>query len=103
MSSCSPLKMVTTSPPVDGAHERLARDGHAVVLLERDQVGAHASGAAAGLLAPHSELPGDELGSRSARLFPDLVERIDDPATRDSVHERALELCRKFPIPYAFD
>ena len=33
----------------------------------------------------------------------DLVERIDDPATRDSVHERALELCRKFPVPYAFD
>ena len=28
---------------------------------------------------------------------------IDDPATLDSVHERALELCRKFPIPYAFD
>src|SRR5437868_125377 len=33
----------------------------------------------------------------------DLVERIDDPATLDSVHERALELCRKFPIPYALD
>ncbi len=33
----------------------------------------------------------------------DLVERIDDPATLDSVHERALELCRKFPIPYSFD
>src|SRR5690349_14790860 len=33
----------------------------------------------------------------------DLVERIDDPATLDSVHERALELCRKFPIPYAID
>src|SRR5258708_6553145 len=32
-----------------------------------------------------------------------LVERIDDPATLDSVHERALELCRKFPIPYSFD
>src|SRR5438874_1529107 len=33
----------------------------------------------------------------------DLVERIDDAATLDSVHERALELCRRFPIPYAFD
>ena len=33
----------------------------------------------------------------------DLVERIDDRATLDSVHERALELCRKFPIPYAFE
>ena len=23
--------------------------------------------------------------------------------TRDSVHERALELCRRFPLPYAFE
>jgi glycine oxidase len=57
--------------------ERLTRDRHHVTLFERDQVGAHASGAAAGLLAPHSELPGDDLGSRSARLFPELVERIE--------------------------
>ena len=28
---------------------------------------------------------------------------LDDRATLDSVHERALELCRKFPIPYSFD
>jgi glycine hydroxymethyltransferase len=38
-----------------------------------------------------------------ADCLADLIERIDDPATLDSVHERALELCRKFPIPYAFD
>ena len=57
--------------------ERLTRDQHEVILLERDQVGAHASGAAAGLLAPHSELPGDDLGSRSAGLFPELVERVE--------------------------
>ena len=38
-----------------------------------------------------------------ADCIADLVERIEDPATLDSVHERALELCRKFPIPYAFD
>ena len=38
-----------------------------------------------------------------ADCIADLVERIDDPATLDSVHERAVELCRKFPIPYAFD
>lgn len=38
-----------------------------------------------------------------ADCIADLVERIDDPATLDSVHERALELCRKFPVPYAFD
>ncbi len=38
-----------------------------------------------------------------ADCIADLVERIDDPATLDSVHERALELCRRFPIPYAID
>jgi glycine hydroxymethyltransferase len=38
-----------------------------------------------------------------ADCLADLIERIDDPATLDSVHERALELCRRFPLPYAFD
>src|ERR671925_1478403 len=38
-----------------------------------------------------------------ADCIADLVERIDEPATLDAVHERALELCRKFPIPYAID
>ena len=38
-----------------------------------------------------------------ADCLADLIERIDDPATLDSVHERALDLCRKFPLPYAFD
>jgi glycine hydroxymethyltransferase len=38
-----------------------------------------------------------------ADCIADLVERIDDRATLDSVHERALELCRTFPIPYSFD
>jgi glycine hydroxymethyltransferase len=38
-----------------------------------------------------------------ADCIADLIERIDDPAVRDSVHERALELCRRFPLPYAFD
>jgi glycine hydroxymethyltransferase len=38
-----------------------------------------------------------------ADCLADLIERIDDPAVLDSVHERALELCRKFPLPYAFD
>jgi glycine oxidase len=61
------------------AAERLSRDGrHRVVLLERDAVGAHASGAAAGLLAPLSgaEMGASELGARSMELFPDLVERV---------------------------
>ena len=38
-----------------------------------------------------------------ADCIADLVERIEDRATLDSVHERALELCRKFPIPYAVE
>ncbi len=33
----------------------------------------------------------------------DLIDRIDDPATLDSVRERTLDLCRRFPLPYAFD
>jgi glycine hydroxymethyltransferase len=33
----------------------------------------------------------------------DLIEQIEDRATLDSVHERALDLCRRFPLPYAFD
>src|SRR2546430_2838295 len=31
------------------------------------------------------------------------IERMNDSAVRDSVHERALELCRKFPAPYSMD
>jgi glycine oxidase len=55
--------------------ERLGRAGHAVVLLERDQVGAHASGAAAGLLAPHTE--GERNGGiASLAMFPELAERL---------------------------
>jgi glycine hydroxymethyltransferase len=38
-----------------------------------------------------------------ADCLSDLIENIDDPAVRDSVHERALDLCRAFPLPYAFD
>ena len=38
-----------------------------------------------------------------ADCLADLIENIDDAAVRDSVHERALELCRRFPLPYAFD
>jgi glycine hydroxymethyltransferase len=33
----------------------------------------------------------------------DLIERIDDPATLDSIRERTLDLTRRFPLPYAFD
>ncbi len=58
------------------AAERLSRNGHSIVLLERDHVGAHASGAAAGLLAPHSEGEENE-GSRSLAMFPELAERLE--------------------------
>ncbi len=77
--------------------ERLSRGGHRVILHERDQVGAHASGAAAGLLAPYSELRGDDLGSRSARLFPELVARLE----RDSGLE--VEYRQTQSLAVAFD
>jgi glycine hydroxymethyltransferase len=38
-----------------------------------------------------------------ADCIADLVERIDEPATLDSVRERTLHLCSRFPLPYAFD
>ncbi len=38
-----------------------------------------------------------------ADCLADLIENIDDASVRDSVHERALDLCRNFPLPYAFD
>jgi glycine oxidase len=55
--------------------ERLSRDRHQVVLLERDRVAGQASGAAAGLLSPDGEQDG--LGQRSLALFPELVARIE--------------------------
>jgi len=55
--------------------ERLQRGGHQVTIYERDRVGAHASGAAAGLLAPYSESELDA-GARSLRLFPELAARL---------------------------
>lgn len=58
--------------------ERLSRERrHDVLLLERDAIGAHASGAAAGLLSPHSETADLGLSSRSLAMFPELVERIE--------------------------
>jgi glycine hydroxymethyltransferase len=38
-----------------------------------------------------------------ADCIADLIERIDDRAVLDSVHERTLDLCRRFPLPYAFN
>lgn len=58
----------------------LARAGHAVTVLERDELGGQASSAAAGILAPTVE--GDrggpffELMLASRRLFPELAEQL---------------------------
>ena len=60
----------------------LACEGASVVLVERDEIGAHASGAAAGMLAPIAESSGSgplvDLGLRSldriARRLPELEE-----------------------------
>jgi len=60
--------------------ERLSRERrHQVLLLERDSVGAHASGAAAGLLTPHGEASptASNLASRSLAMFPETVARVE--------------------------
>src|SRR5688500_9415746 len=58
----------------------LAREGLAVALLERDSLAAHASGAAAGMLAPICESDGTgplfEFGLESLRMFPGLVPEL---------------------------
>ncbi len=55
------------------AAERLTLDRHEVTLLERDQLGAHASGAAAGELSP-SVLDSD---NQALAMFPEVVARIE--------------------------
>lgn len=61
---------------------RLARGGAAVTLLERDEPGAHASTAAAGMLSPLKEAdePGPflELGLRSLDRYPGFVRLVED-------------------------
>jgi glycine oxidase len=58
--------------------ERLSFEGHQVTLLERDQLGSRASGAAAGELSPQSTTAGAEESARqSLQLFPELIARIE--------------------------
>ena len=38
-----------------------------------------------------------------ADCLADLLQGIDQPHVLDSVRERTLDLCRRFPLPYAFD
>lgn len=52
--------------------ERLSLERHQVTLLERDQLGSRASGAAAGELSPSSQS-----GEESLAMFPELVARIE--------------------------
>ena len=42
----------------------------------------------------------DEMGV-IADCIADLLERIDDPATLDSIRERTLDLTTRFPLPYS--
>jgi glycine oxidase len=73
--------------------ERLTLDGHAVTLLERDQLASHASGAAAGELSPHTGA-GVVLGAarESLDVFPELVARIekDSGMTVEFHHRQAM-------------
>ena len=69
--------------------ERLTLERHQVTLLERDQLGCRASGAAAGELSPHSESAGGTLESavRSLEMFPEVVARIEkDSGMRVEYH-----------------
>jgi len=77
--------------------DRLARSGHTVTLLERDHLGAHASGGAAGILAPRSELPHEEMARRSGDMFPEIVERLE----KDT--DIAVEYRRTENLTLAFD
>jgi glycine hydroxymethyltransferase len=59
-----------------------------------------------GITLNRNSIPFDEASKfnpSGVRIGTPLVKRIDDPATLDSVHERALTLCKEFPIPYSFD
>jgi glycine oxidase len=58
--------------------ERLSFEGHHVTLLERDQLGSRASGAAAGELSPQSTTSAaTESAKQSLQLFPELISRIE--------------------------
>jgi len=55
--------------------ERLSLEHHAVTLVERDQLGCRASGAAAGELSPFGS--SEAMAARSLLMFPELVARIE--------------------------
>jgi glycine oxidase len=58
--------------------ERLSLERHQVTLLERDQLGCRASGAAAGELSPQSgSSQADAEALQSLAMFPELISRIE--------------------------
>lgn len=62
---------------------RLAEEGHDVVVLEKDEAGAGASTAAAGMLAPTAEVRFEEvellqMGQRSLELWPDFARTLEE-------------------------
>src|SRR3954447_20638235 len=65
----------------------LAREGLSVSLFERDDVAAHASGAAAGMLAPSVESGGEgpffDLAVRSLEMFPGTAAEVRELAGVD--------------------
>ena len=65
----------------------LAREGLSVTLFEREELASQASGAAAGMLAPHSESGGQDafsqLGLRSLEMFPSLVAELQEQSGID--------------------
>ncbi len=73
--------------------EHLSQEGLSVALVEADAVGAGASGAAAGMLAPLGEArtsgPLLELGLQSLALFDSLCERLKEETGIDPEFERS--------------
>ena len=71
---------------------RLARRDVDVVLVERDEPGAHASAAAAGMLSPlkEAEEPGPflDLGLRSLERYPEFVRAVESASGIDVGYRR---------------
>lgn len=73
----------------------LASRGHSIALFERDRIAAHASGAAAGMLAPLAESPGSEGASDALRVsglealarFPELCRELREASGLDPEFE----------------
>ena len=66
---------------------QLLRNGIAVSLLERDEVGNRASYAAAGMLAPYAEVGFEEvelmkLGQRSLQLYPQFLDQLAEDVNK---------------------